>query len=80
VDRGLGIASHRLVLGLLFRDAPSHLVARGSVAVWPHDEDDVQRPVGVTVSAEVESVPDGFAAGDFSRADASNMRVSFVKP
>jgi hypothetical protein len=58
-------ASHDLVFGFAFGQASGDVVAGGLVAAHPHDQDDVQGTVGVAV----ESVPNGFAAGGFQRAD-----------
>jgi hypothetical protein len=43
------------------------------VPAHAYDEDDVQSPVGVAVAAAVESVPNGFAAGGFLRADSAEF-------
>jgi hypothetical protein len=66
-------ASHYFVLGFTFGGAPCHVVAGGLVAAQSHDQDDVQSSVGVTVTAAVESVPDGFAAGGFQWADPAEF-------
>jgi hypothetical protein len=58
-------ASHDLVFGFAFGQAPGEVVAGGLVAAHAHDQDDVQGPIGVAVAAPVESVPNGFAAGGF---------------
>ena len=43
------------------------------MSAQPHDQDDVQGAVGVTVAAAVESVTDGLAAGGLQRAHTAEL-------
>jgi hypothetical protein len=69
-------ASHDLIFGFSFGETPCHVVAGGLVATHAHDEDDMQGPVGVAVTAPVEPVPDGFAVGGFQGADPTKFGES----
>ena len=70
--------AHDLIFRFAFGEAPRHVVTGGLVAAQPHDQDDMQRPVGITVAAAVESVSDGFAAGGLQRADSAEFSEGAV--
>jgi hypothetical protein len=65
--------THRLVLALALGEAPGHVVAGGLLATQPDHQDDMQSSVGVTVTAAVESVPNGFSAGGIRWADPAEL-------
>jgi hypothetical protein len=66
-------ATHDFGFGSAFADAAGEVVAGGLVAAHPYDADDMQGAVSVPVSAAVESVPHGLAAGGFHRCDTAEF-------
>jgi hypothetical protein len=73
-------AAHDFGFCPAFADAAGEVVAGGLVAAESDNADDVQGAVGVAVSASVESVPHGFAAGCFDGRDSAEFGERGVGP